>query len=751
VAESGLGWQELSLRAWLCAVLVSFAAFGAAAETVVLRAVERGVFREDGSWELGPEAPNGAGRGPLGEERGVVVFDTAPVRGTVRAVQLRLGLADLASPDRDELLRIYAVSSDPDRLVWEASPGAEGTIPPRPAAGTFRDLGSGVALATAKVSRHRKSVVVPLDREILRVLERAGGRVAFGLCVESLGETPRGEEQVILSEAELLVTVGGRDISGPRTLHVDASSPSAHADGSEARPFPTPSAALDLATPGDRIAIAPGHYADTLVLKRGVEVRGSGADRTWLELGRELPSVRCADSLLASVFVVRTPPPRGSFPAPPPPPALFGEAIDCTNGASQALAEITVWGAGIRLERSDATVRASEIGGGIEGIDSAPEVSASELGSGIRLGFAGAGSGAPFVVERNRIIGGLTTSGAAPPENRVLGNLFQPVPLVLASPHGGMSVRGSGTFLIAGNTFYRTSGLTICQPPALPPFPGPLPLPPPRGSGPSCEADAPGAIATIANNLLVRGAQGILLATNASATIVSNDVFGNGSIPFNPGAGNYVGLPDRTGIDGNLSENPRFLPGGDFRLGPDSPALDAGANLFAATAFDLDGDPRVVAAAGGAALVDIGAQEHQPAEGFPLTASIRIRGRPEVPFGHLNGWESFDFGAPIRVDVLTPGGSGFDVPATPGLVAPVDLEEGSLRLEGAQPLEPCAPADVDEDGDEDLACVFPYAAVEKLPALVTKRLCVTAVTRQGEDVSACGGVRVLAFMLPVGG
>jgi hypothetical protein len=57
------------MRAWFCAALLSLTASAAAAETVVLQAVERGVFREDGSYELGPEAAYTAGHGEQGEER----------------------------------------------------------------------------------------------------------------------------------------------------------------------------------------------------------------------------------------------------------------------------------------------------------------------------------------------------------------------------------------------------------------------------------------------------------------------------------------------------------------------------------------------------------------------------------------------------------------------------------------------------------------------------------------------------------
>ncbi len=45
---------------------------------------------------------------------------------------------------------------------------------------------------------------------------------------------------------------------------------------------------------------------------------------------------------------------------------------------------------------------------------------------------------------------------------------------------------------------------------------------------------------------------------------------------WNNHAGNYEGIPDLTGISGNLSVDPKFQGSTDFRLQPDSPCRDAG-------------------------------------------------------------------------------------------------------------------------------------------------------------------------------
>jgi parallel beta-helix repeat protein len=59
---------------------------------------------------------------------------------------------------------------------------------------------------------------------------------------------------------------------------------------------------------------------------------------------------------------------------------------------------------------------------------------------------------------------------------------------------------------------------------------------------------------------------GGLVANGASLVLECNDVWGNSG-------GNYIGLSDPTGTDGNISENPVFCDpvGGDFALGSDSP------------------------------------------------------------------------------------------------------------------------------------------------------------------------------------
>jgi hypothetical protein len=96
--------------------------------------------------------------------------------------------------------------------------------------------------------------------------------------------------------------------------------------------------------------------------------------------------------------------------------------------------------------------------------------------------------------------------------------------------------------------------------------------------------------------------------------LVNNDVFSDGAAPY---GGNCA---DQTGLNGNISSDPRFIDPdhGDYRLTMTSPAIDAGFDAAPLLpAVDLSGSARVVDGNGdGSAHVDLGAFEyhnHAPA------------------------------------------------------------------------------------------------------------------------------------------
>lgn len=100
-------------------------------------------------------------------------------------------------------------------------------------------------------------------------------------------------------------------------------------------------------------------------------------------------------------------------------------------------------------------------------------------------------------------------------------------------------------------------------------------------NSPNCGICSQVTSATITNNIVVGNGIGISVT---SASIRFNDVYGN--------VGNYNGIPDQTGTNGNISGDPLFAnaANGDYALTANSPAVNAGTNVgipFAGIAPDM--------------------------------------------------------------------------------------------------------------------------------------------------------------------
>ena len=118
----------------------------------------------------------------------------------------------------------------------------------------------------------------------------------------------------------------------------------------------------------------------------------------------------------------------------------------------------------------------------------------------------------------------------------------------------------------------------------------------------------------VADNILVGNSTGILMDSLSPIYLPRfefNDVYGNSL--------NYSGMPDRTGVDGNLSVDPLFSTA--FHLSQGSPLIDAASvNYF--PSYDFDGDTRPLDGNGdGIAISDIGADELTSLDNIPPVIS----------------------------------------------------------------------------------------------------------------------------------
>jgi hypothetical protein len=145
----------------------------------------------------------------------------------------------------------------------------------------------------------------------------------------------------------------------------------------------------------------------------------------------------------------------------------------------------------------------------------------------------------------------------------------------------GIYLRGANNSVVVGNTLFRNSAI-LC--------------------GSNLDIQFCDNV-VVYNNIICNGlnSPGIYFYQNTNITFKYNNVWNNS-------AGNYSGLPDQTGTNGNISIDPLFVrpDANDFHLQPVSTCINMGDSQYVADVneTDIDGNARILSG-----RVDIGADE----------------------------------------------------------------------------------------------------------------------------------------------
>lgn len=117
-----------------------------------------------------------------------------------------------------------------------------------------------------------------------------------------------------------------------------------------------------------------------------------------------------------------------------------------------------------------------------------------------------------------------------------------------------------------------------------------------------------------------------LIAFCSSGVVTTNNLEFRHNCVFGSGTSNFVGWPDPTGVEGNLSMDPRLIEDSEFgtaHLKSESPCRDAGdTSVVQADWLDINGGARIRGVA-----VDIGAEEFD--ESNPAMTSRIVRVAPD--------------------------------------------------------------------------------------------------------------------------
>ncbi len=340
-------------------------------------------------------------------------------------------------------------------------------------------------------------------------------------------------------------------VSAQTVIHVDIDAPPDGDGTSWTTAYNSLSAALAAAEPGDQIWVAAGRYVGRIRLALEVQLYGGFAG-TETELDqRDWTTHKTIIDGDKRGSVVTSPVGAGE--------TTRIDGFTITGGGA-------FYGGGLLLESSSPTIANNTItgnsgwhGGGLYLSNSDATIANNTITENTALRDCYGGGGL-YLYESSPVIA----------NNTITGNS--------AADSGGGLLLESSSPTIANNTITGNGAWS--------------------GGGLYLRSSAP----TITNTIIALNSSGVHLEDDENTpTLRYNCVYGNAAY-------DWYGLPNPTGTDGNISQDP-LLADARYRnvhIQPDSPCVDAGSNPDAYGNLDLDGEPRIHPVDG---IVDIGADE----------------------------------------------------------------------------------------------------------------------------------------------
>ena len=358
--------------------------------------------------------------------------------------------------------------------------------------------------------------------------------------------------------------------------------------------YPTIQGAIDASQDGDVIRIQPGTYEENInFMGKAITVTGTAPENwetvraTVIHGGRQTSAVvfnhqETADAVLTGLTVT----------------GIGGMRFDGDNG------DFEIWGFGACCFRADPTIRACIFRESMM-IFSRGQQSGDVLGGGI-----GCLEASP-VIERNIFTANRATYGGGictvRGEPQIRSNWI----------HHNTAEAGGGLLLLSGHAVNNTVVYNDASNAG-----GNILVVPDQGTF------------TIHHNIFANALRGGGVFWDnyfpQPGVFSYNNVWGNHG-------GDYVWMPEFTGIDGNISADPQFedVIDMDLRIKADSPCIDAGDRAYAALSqVDIMGAQRHVGE-----TVDLGAHEYPECRNRARAGNDQFYNRPQVVT--LDGSDSY--------------------------------------------------------------------------------------------------------------